>query len=305
MQADEVLGRHGVTYRLIEQDEPTHTCHDSAEVRGVSQRQIVKSLLVERDGEPVHVLVPGNRELRDDLDWPLLPDDRVEEVSGFPPGTVHPFSTELPHVVDERLLEREELSFTTGDPEQGIVIGTERFRRALEDHCEVEVDDVSQGEFPAVERLMDDEGLERADGMFLVRHDELDRFEALRDLAPADTVTDTIRFVHRAIEQDGRDLDRLDALGADDWEQVMDADRSRRRSMLVAVLEGDEIAEDDADVGAVVQQVIDEEDEAIEDLRAGKDSAMNYLVGQVMQRTQGQADPQDVRERFRDAIDME
>lgn len=302
VRADEVLGLLDASYRLVEQDGPTHTCHASAEARGVSQSQIVKSLLVDGDDGPVHVLVPGDRELRSERDWPLLPDDRVEEVSGFPPGTVHPFSTELPHIVDERLFEQEELSFTTGDPEQGIVIATDRFRRALEDHCPVEVADVSQGEFPGVERLMEDAGLERADGLFIVQQDELDRFEALCDHAPADTVADTIRFVHRAIEQGDRDLGRLEGLDTDEWEAIMDADRSRRRSMLIAVLEGEEIETEEADIEAVVQEIIEDEGEAVDDLRSGKDSALNYLVGQVMQRTQGQADPQEVRDMFSERV---
>jgi len=72
--------------------------------------------------------------------------------------------------------------------------------------------------------------------------------------------------------------------------------------MLIAVLEGDAIETDAVDVDAVVDAVIDEEDEAVADLRSGKDSALNYLVGQVMQRTQGQADPEAVRERFGQAI---
>ena len=48
------------------------------------------------------------------------------------------------------------------------------------------------------------------------------------------------------------------------------------------------------DVGAIsaaISAVLDENPKAIEDYRAGKNGAVNFLVGQVMRKTKGKADP--------------
>lgn len=46
----------------------------------------------------------------------------------------------------------------------------------------------------------------------------------------------------------------------------------------------------------VVEQVIDEEEDAVEDYQSGDDGALNYLVGQVMASSGGKADPKSARE---------
>jgi aspartyl-tRNA(Asn)/glutamyl-tRNA(Gln) amidotransferase subunit B len=54
-------------------------------------------------------------------------------------------------------------------------------------------------------------------------------------------------------------------------------------------------AEDDA-VEAAVESVLDANPEAVEDYRSGKEEALNFLVGQVMQESGGKADPRQARE---------
>ncbi|MDY6777454.1 MAG: YbaK/EbsC family protein, partial [Candidatus Nanohaloarchaea archaeon] len=71
------------------------------------------------------------------------PDDRVEELTGFEPGTVHPFASDLPLVVDPAVLEQDRVSFTTGDPERGIVMDVEAFREALKT-CEYRVEEIAR-----------------------------------------------------------------------------------------------------------------------------------------------------------------
>jgi aspartyl-tRNA(Asn)/glutamyl-tRNA(Gln) amidotransferase subunit B len=52
-------------------------------------------------------------------------------------------------------------------------------------------------------------------------------------------------------------------------------------------------------VAAAVSKVIEENAEAVADYHAGEEGAINYLIGQVMQKTGGSADPGDVNERLR------
>ena len=52
---------------------------------------------------------------------------------------------------------------------------------------------------------------------------------------------------------------------------------------------------DDKTLRKVVQDVAQSESEAVQDYLDGEDEAINYLVGQVMSRTDGQADAEDAR----------
>ncbi|WP_435179991.1 Asp-tRNA(Asn)/Glu-tRNA(Gln) amidotransferase subunit GatB [Halorussus sp. AFM4] len=61
-----------------------------------------------------------------------------------------------------------------------------------------------------------------------------------------------------------------------------------------------------ADEGAVegaVDEAIDENPDAVEDYHAGEDGALNFLVGQVMQKTGGSADPGSVNQLLRERLD--
>ncbi|WP_439025472.1 Asp-tRNA(Asn)/Glu-tRNA(Gln) amidotransferase subunit GatB [Haloarchaeobius sp. DT45] len=57
------------------------------------------------------------------------------------------------------------------------------------------------------------------------------------------------------------------------------------------------------EVATAVQEAIDENPEAVSDYYDGEGGALNFLVGQVMQKTQGSADPGTVNEKLRAALD--
>ena len=52
----------------------------------------------------------------------------------------------------------------------------------------------------------------------------------------------------------------------------------------------------------VVEEVIKENPESIEDIRAGKDRAFGFLVGQAMKKTKGKGNPQEINKLLRDKI---
>ena len=54
---------------------------------------------------------------------------------------------------------------------------------------------------------------------------------------------------------------------------------------------------------AAVSAAIENNPEAVADYQAGEDGALNFLVGQVMQETEGRADPSSVNERLRTALE--
>lgn len=54
-----------------------------------------------------------------------------------------------------------------------------------------------------------------------------------------------------------------------------------------------------------VKEILEEEPESVQDLLDGEDGAENYLVGQVMQATGGQADPQEAVSLIKEVIHKE
>ena len=57
-----------------------------------------------------------------------------------------------------------------------------------------------------------------------------------------------------------------------------------------------------SEVEAAVEEAIEENPDAVEDYEAGDDGALNFLVGQVMQKTGGSADPGQVNELLRERL---
>ena len=60
---------------------------------------------------------------------------------------------------------------------------------------------------------------------------------------------------------------------------------------------------DSGAIEAVVAQVIDANQKAVDDYRGGKESAVKFLVGQVMRETRGRTDPNSAAELIKAALD--
>jgi len=56
------------------------------------------------------------------------------------------------------------------------------------------------------------------------------------------------------------------------------------------------------EVQQAVEAAIDENPDAVEDYHDGEGGAINFLVGQVMQKTGGSADPGDVNQLLREEL---
>ena len=91
---------------------------------------------------------------------------------------------------------------------------------------------------------------------------------------------------------------------------VKNAEEIVLRTMLDEGLSPDEIVDreglgktDGDAVAAAVAEAIEENPDAVEDYHAGEGGAINFLVGQVMQKTGGSADPGDVNQLLRERLD--
>jgi Cys-tRNA(Pro) deacylase len=116
----------GAEARIEEFSEGTPTAQDAASAVGCKLSQIVKSIVLQCDGRPVVVLVPGDR--RADLRKAagamgaararVARPAEVEAATGFAPGAVAPFP--LPRVgrvlIDRTLLAHDEVWVGAGSP---------------------------------------------------------------------------------------------------------------------------------------------------------------------------------------------
>ncbi|NUE01975.1 Asp-tRNA(Asn)/Glu-tRNA(Gln) amidotransferase subunit GatB [Halorubraceae archaeon YAN] len=109
--------------------------------------------------------------------------------------------------------------------------------------------------------------------------DRLEEFTTLISLVDADEVTvkNAEEIVLRSMLDEG-----------DDPETIIDR-------------EGLGKADDDA-IGAFVTEAIEENPAAVEDYHNGEDGALNFLVGQVMQKSRGSADPGTVNALLQDEL---
>ncbi|MDZ7730046.1 MAG: hypothetical protein U5K37_02165 [Natrialbaceae archaeon] len=112
------------------------------------------------------------------------------------------------------------------------------------------------------------------------------------------------------IEDRLEEVRKLVAMVATEEITAKNARETVLRTMLDEGLEPTEIVEqeglgktDTAAVSQAVQAAIDEHPEAVADYEAGEDGALNFLVGQVMQKTGGSADPGDVNSLLREELD--
>ncbi|MFQ5815904.1 MAG: aminoacyl-tRNA deacylase, partial [Candidatus Hydrothermarchaeaceae archaeon] len=169
-----------IAFQLVEQKRPTYRCIDSADERGVSTKQILKSMIVRTDEGVVQCLVPGHLDLDDGKltsvvrRFEMAGEDEVKAATGQAVGTVHPYVDVPRKLVDKRVLENETLSFTTGNPMQGIIIQQEDFLKALERY---EVVDICSDPEEHLAALASKHGIQRHDARFLVESESLGYFE--------------------------------------------------------------------------------------------------------------------------------
>ncbi|KAB1197086.1 MULTISPECIES: Asp-tRNA(Asn)/Glu-tRNA(Gln) amidotransferase subunit GatB [Haloferax] len=110
--------------------------------------------------------------------------------------------------------------------------------------------------------------------------DRLDEFTRLVELVDADEVTtkNAEEIVLRKMLDEGTDPDTI----------VEEAGLGKA---------------DDDEIGGFVQDAIDENPDAVADYHEGEGGALNFLVGQVMQKSKGSADPGTVNQLLREKLD--
>ena len=117
MSLDEYLSAHKVWHRFIPKPETIHTA-DAARVSGIELRRITKNLVFKVDDKEYALLiVPGDRKVDPGKaakalaakKIALVPFEKSEEISGYPPGGTPSIGhrTQMKVVLDRSLLEFE------------------------------------------------------------------------------------------------------------------------------------------------------------------------------------------------------
>ena len=285
MKADKALERIGADFRTVEQENPTEGCKEAAEERGLDASQIVKSLIVETNGEIRHVLLPGDRTLSESKlgsEYRMIPPEKAKAITGFEPGTVHPFSSELKHLVDFRVFRNEEVSHTTGDRTEAVVLDADEFRQALENSdFEVDIRDIAVSKEKDYRSLPGD--LDEESSRFVVEKGFTRLYENLYEEYKAHRVL----VMLKAFRRHGADPEMP--------EKILERTETETeiQKTVEKLIETGELPEKEGfDLEKKVGSVIEENPGAVKDYRSGQDSAINFLVGKVMEETRGRADPE-------------
>lgn len=147
-------------------------------------------------------------------------------------------------------------------------------------------------------------------GKLTTSMDVADFYEDLTDVVASRTAASFIADTLIG-ELHYRDLtiEKVDSDAVTDLVTAIDNDEITRKSAVKVVREAldddrpidDVFSEkdmqktDDETLDKIVQDVVQSESEAVQDYLDGEDGAINYLVGQVMSQTDGQADAEDAR----------
>lgn len=294
MKADEKLSEFGLSFEEVVQENPTKSCDDAAKERGLETHQIVKSLIIESEGEKFHVLLPGDRTLSEKKfgsEYRMIPPEESEEITGFESGTVHPFSTELKHFVDERIFENDKVSHTVGETQRAVIIESEKFREALEkSDFEVEVRDIAvstEEDYSKIEMR----GLDVESAKFVVNKGFRKIFLELNEDYGSERVLTLLKAFNRE-----KVIPEFEVC-----EEVLERAESQThiQRMLESLSENSKLPEEEIfNLEEEITVVIEENPEAVEDFREGRDSALNFFIGKIMEKTNGKADPGKAREKL-------
>ncbi|HIE19336.1 TPA: aminoacyl-tRNA deacylase [Candidatus Bathyarchaeota archaeon] len=129
------LKQMGIWHRFIEKKETIHTA-DAAKAAGLELHRVTKNLVSKtNEGEPVLLIIPGNKRVRLKSAARALSARRVslvsfeeaEKISGYPPGGTPSIGhkTKMRTVIDKSLLQYETIYCGGGSRERLLELRTE------------------------------------------------------------------------------------------------------------------------------------------------------------------------------------
>jgi len=137
-----LLTESGVAHEIVQLPATSKSARRAAELLGVTQAEVVKSLVFLLDGEATLLLVPGDCLASDDLvratvgceEVALAKGPKVLELTGYRVGAVPPFALActLPVVADSRVFEQEVVYCGGGTTTTMVKIRSEYLRALVQ-----------------------------------------------------------------------------------------------------------------------------------------------------------------------------
>jgi Cys-tRNA(Pro) deacylase len=150
--ATRALDEQDIPYRLLIQAHKAMNVEEAATERGVTPRQVVKTLLVRRpDARHVIALVRGDQRLSlkklarvvGVKSLEMAPPENVPRITGYQIGAVAPLGLRragVPTYVDHHILEESRVSISAGRHDAGLELETADLIRAVHG----QVDDITE-----------------------------------------------------------------------------------------------------------------------------------------------------------------
>ncbi len=124
----------------VQEHEPVLTSAEAAKVRGTSEDQGAKALLMLADKQPIMVVLPGSKkadtkslkQTYNFKDLEMAPREFVEKTTNVQIGGVPPFGSlfNMPTYLDESLGQNQQISFNAGDRAKSITISYQDYLRS-------------------------------------------------------------------------------------------------------------------------------------------------------------------------------
>ncbi|MFB6208570.1 MAG: Asp-tRNA(Asn)/Glu-tRNA(Gln) amidotransferase subunit GatB [Candidatus Nanohaloarchaea archaeon] len=107
-----------------------------------------------------------------------------------------------------------------------------------------------------------------------------------------------VEWIQKVIE-----LIEQDRISDRNAEKVLRQIVEKNRHPEKIIEEQDLLKAEESEVDEIVSEVLEKKNKAVEDYRSGDEEAVNFLVGQVMQESNGKADPKTAREKILEEIE--
>jgi len=203
------------------------------------------------------------------------------------------------------------------EADYGYIFDPDLTRQDLDEELQEEIRD-SLPELPheKFERFTEEYGLKDKLVESLVTESELaDDFEELAERFDSDLVASwmtgdlkkVLNYNELTYRESPLEFDWIEyMLGLIDEDKISDRNAEMLLRKVVeeekepeeVVEEEDLLKAEDDEISEFVESAIEENPDAVEDYESGEEEAINFLVGQVMQKSQGKADPKTAREKI-------
>ena len=127
---------------------------------------------------------------------------------------------------------------------------------------------------------------------------ELNYRDMSLDKVEAEAMTGLVHLLKAGTITDKSGVDVLRVM----LDQRLKSEPAETPAAIVQRLNLGKTAGDSGAITAAVEEAINENPKALEDYRAGKSGALNFLVGQVMKKTRGKSDPAELNRMLTEAL---